>query len=106
MRHMPLVCEGLKSCEVTASYISYIKGVYMKVSGAMKALIKKIIFIKNQNYDAETERAIFDHLRDRHRKNYFDAMNKSMKAPYSKLLGAEPPTGIKATTFIKGGKVY
>jgi hypothetical protein len=57
-----------------------------KVSGAKKALIKKIIWIKNKNLPAEEELAEFDALRIKHPVNYFECMNKSLKDPWSRLL--------------------
>jgi len=78
-----------------------------KVSGAMKDLIKKIIFIKNQNYEPEVERQIFEHLRVTHSVNYFEAMSKSMKAPWSRLLSTEPPSKkVPPETFWKYKRVY
>lgn len=57
-----------------------------KLNGAKKALIKKIIYIKNQNLPAEVEREVFDKLREKHTVNYFECMNKSLKDPWSRLL--------------------
>jgi hypothetical protein len=57
-----------------------------KVNGAKKALIKKIIYIKNQNLDADEERLAFDLLREKHPVNYFECMNKSLKDPWSRGL--------------------
>lgn len=58
----------------------------MKVSGALKSLIKKIIYIKNQNLEADKEQEMLATLRDKHVMNYHKAMGKYMKDPWSRLL--------------------
>jgi hypothetical protein len=55
----------------------------MKVSGACKKLIKKILYIKNQNLEATEERAMLDALGQSNPVNYYKAWEKHMKAPWS-----------------------
>lgn len=57
-----------------------------KVNGAKKALIKKIIYIKNLNLPAEIEQVEFSKLRDKHPVNYFECFNKSLKDPWNRGL--------------------
>lgn len=57
-----------------------------KVSGALKYLIKTVIWIKNKNLEASEEKVVFDKLRERHPINYHEAMSKYMKEPWSRLL--------------------
>jgi len=58
----------------------------MKVSGSLKNLIKKIIWIKNQNLEATVEKEMLDALRTSNPVNYHDAMNKHMREPWSRRL--------------------
>ena len=50
-----------------------------KVSGALKTLMKKIIYIKGLNLDAVTEKEKLDALRDTNPINYHEAMNKHLR---------------------------
>lgn len=58
----------------------------MKVSGSLKNLIKKIIYIKNQNLEATEEKALLDALMISNPVNYHEAMNKHMREPWSRRL--------------------
>lgn len=51
----------------------------MKVSGALKRLMKKIIYIKGLNLDATEEKEILDGLRTSNPLNYHQAMEKHLR---------------------------
>lgn len=59
----------------------------MKVSGSLKKVIKKILYIKGLNLEATEEREKLDALRAKHTGNYvanYDkAWEKHMKEPWS-----------------------
>lgn len=59
----------------------------MKVSGSLKKVIKKILYIKALNLDAVEERVMLDALRLKHTGNYVSnydkAWDKHMKSPWS-----------------------
>ena len=57
-----------------------------KVSGAKKALMKTIIYVKNLNLDATDEAEMLEMLREKHPVNYHECMNKVLKAPWNKRL--------------------
>jgi hypothetical protein len=61
----------------------------MKVSGALKRLIKKIHYIKNMNLDATDEQELLSALASKHsgpyNENYHRAWLMHMREPYSRL---------------------
>lgn len=62
----------------------------MKVSGALKNLIKHIHYIKNLNLEATDEQAMLTKLREKHSGPYNDNYQKAwmmhMREPWSRLI--------------------
>jgi len=57
----------------------------MKVSGGLKRLVKKIIYIKNMNLEADVESQVLSLLAKNNPQNYEKAYNKHLKSPWNRI---------------------